>query len=44
MEGRETGSAGQKLEYLINQYVKNNISFPKGATSFYQKSLLFFKR
>jgi Zn-dependent M28 family amino/carboxypeptidase len=39
MEGRETGSAGQKKAgvYLINQYVKNNISFPKGATSFYQK-------
>jgi hypothetical protein len=44
MEGRETGSAGQKKAgvYLINQYVKNNISFPKGATSFYQKSLLLF--
>jgi Zn-dependent M28 family amino/carboxypeptidase len=39
MEGRETGSAGQKRAgvYLINQYEKNNISFPKGATSFYQK-------
>jgi Zn-dependent M28 family amino/carboxypeptidase len=38
MEGRETGSAGQKRAgtYLISQYVKNNISFPKGATSFYQ--------
>jgi acetylornithine deacetylase/succinyl-diaminopimelate desuccinylase-like protein len=30
MEGRETGSAGQKSWiYLINQYVKNNISFLK---------------
>jgi Zn-dependent M28 family amino/carboxypeptidase len=39
MEGRETGSAGQKRAgvYLISQYVKNNISFPKGTTSFYQK-------
>jgi hypothetical protein len=27
MEGRETGSAGQKLNLPINQYVKNNISF-----------------
>lgn len=38
MEGRETGSAGQKRagNYLINQYVKNGIPFPKGATSFYQ--------
>ncbi|WP_413997855.1 M28 family metallopeptidase [Flavobacterium sp. W1B] len=38
MEGRETGSAGQKKAgvYLINQYKKNNIPFPKGATSFYQ--------
>lgn len=39
MEGRETGSAGQKKagNYLISQYEKNDISFPKGATSFYQK-------
>lgn len=38
MEGRETGSAGQKKagQYLISQYKKNNISFPKAATSFYQ--------
>ena len=38
MEGRETGSSGQKKagQYLINQYKKNNISFPKGATSFFQ--------
>lgn len=38
MEGRETGSAGQKRagKYLINQYEKNKISFPKGAKSFYQ--------
>jgi hypothetical protein len=38
MEGRETGSAGQKRAgvYLINQYVKNDIPFPKGANSFYQ--------
>lgn len=39
MEGRETGSAGQKKAgvYLISQYKKNNIPFPKGATSYYQK-------
>jgi Zn-dependent M28 family amino/carboxypeptidase len=38
MEGRETGSTGQKRagNYLISQYVKNNISFPTGTTSFYQ--------
>lgn len=39
MQGRETGSKGQKKagEYLINQYESNAISFPKGATDFYQK-------
>ncbi|MEZ7498183.1 M28 family peptidase [Flavobacterium sp. Arc3] len=39
MEGRETGSAGQKRAgtYLINQYKKNKISFPKAANGFYQK-------
>lgn len=39
MEGRETGSAGQKKagEYLINQYKKEGLSFPKGAKSFYQR-------
>ncbi len=38
MQGRQTGSDGQKRagKYLINQYQKMNISFPKGATSFYQ--------
>ena len=38
MEGRETGSAGQKKagEYLIGQYKKEGVSYPKGATSFYQ--------
>jgi hypothetical protein len=38
MEGRETGSAGQKKagRYLISQYQKNEVSFPKGATSYYQ--------
>tara|TARA_R110000868_G_scaffold81202_3_gene230049 strand:+ start:482 stop:1498 length:1017 start_codon:yes stop_codon:yes gene_type:complete len=38
MEGRETGSAGQKKagEYLINQYTKEGLSYPKGATNFYQ--------
>lgn len=39
MEGRETGSAGQKKagEYLIKQYQAAGISFPPGATDFYQK-------
>lgn len=39
MQGRETGSAGQKKagEYLINQYKANSVSFPKGATDYYQK-------
>jgi hypothetical protein len=38
MDGRETGSAGQKKagRYLISQYQKNEVSFPKGATSYYQ--------
>jgi hypothetical protein len=39
MEGRETGSAGQKKagNYLIDQYKANKITFPKGATNYYQK-------
>ena len=39
MEGRETGSLGQKKagNYLINQYKSNKISFPKGATDYYQR-------
>ena len=39
MEGRETGSAGQKKAgvYLINQYKKDGISFPAAASDFYQK-------
>ena len=39
MQGRETGSAGQKKagEYLISQYKSNTVSFPKGATDFYQR-------
>jgi hypothetical protein len=38
MEGRETGSEGQKKagNYLISQYKKNNIPFPKGASTYYQ--------
>jgi hypothetical protein len=38
MEGRETGSEGQKKagRYLIEQYKSNNIPFPKVATSYYQ--------
>ena len=38
MEGRETGSAGQKKagRYLIGEYQKNQVSFPKGASDFYQ--------
>jgi|SRR6218665_990821 len=38
MEGRETGSEGQKKagRYLIEQYKKYGIPFPKGANSYYQ--------
>jgi hypothetical protein len=38
MEGRETGSIGQKKagNYLIEQYQKAGVLFPKGATSYYQ--------
>jgi Zn-dependent M28 family amino/carboxypeptidase len=38
MEGRETGSEGQKKagRYIIEQYQKSGISFPKGATNYYQ--------
>jgi Zn-dependent M28 family amino/carboxypeptidase len=44
MEGRETGSEGQKKAglYLIDQYKKNTIPFPNGATDFYQKILAKF--
>ncbi len=39
MEGRDTGSKGQKKagDYLINHYKTNGISFPKGATDYYQR-------
>lgn len=39
MQGRETGSEGQKKagNYIIEQYKSRGISFPKGATSYYQK-------
>lgn len=38
MEGRETGSEGQKKagKYIIEQYKKSKIAYPKGATSYYQ--------
>lgn len=38
MEGRETGSVGQKKagKYLISQYQANQIPFPKGTNSYYQ--------
>lgn len=38
MEGRETGSVGQKKagNYLIEQYKKYGIPFPDGAESYYQ--------
>ena len=38
MQGRDTGSEGQKKagKYLISQYQKNGIPFPKGATDYYQ--------
>lgn len=39
MEGRNTGTEGQKKagRYLIEEYKKIGISFPKGATDWYQK-------
>nr|WP_317632171.1 M28 family metallopeptidase [uncultured Flavobacterium sp.] len=39
MQGRDTGSEGHKKagEYLINQHKSNGLSFPPGATNFYQK-------
>lgn len=39
MEGRNTGEPGQKKagKYLISQYEKMGVSYPKGATDFYQK-------
>lgn len=38
MEGRETGSEGQKKagKYIIDTYKKNGIAFPKGAENYYQ--------
>lgn len=38
MEGRETGSEGQKKagRYIIDFYKKQGIGFPKGATDYYQ--------
>lgn len=39
MEGRQTGSVGQKKagNYLIEQYKANTVPFPKGATDYYQR-------
>lgn len=39
MEGRDTGSAGQKKagEYMREQYKKNGIGFPAALGSYYQK-------
>lgn len=39
MEGRDTGSAGQKKAgvYMIDQYKKNGIGFPAALGSYYQK-------
>ncbi len=38
MQGRNTGEEGQKKagRYLIDQYTKSGISFPTGATNYYQ--------
>ncbi|OYQ42913.1 peptidase M28 [Flavobacterium cyanobacteriorum] len=38
MQGRNTGEEGQKKagKYLIAEYTKNGISFPKGASGWYQ--------
>ncbi len=39
MEGRQTGSIGQKKagKYLIENYIKNNVAYPKMAGSYYQQ-------
>lgn len=39
MEGRDTGTKGQKeaAKYLIEQYQKDKIAFPKGAPNYTQK-------
>ncbi len=39
MEGRETGEEGQKKagRFIIEEYQKENILYPKKATSYYQK-------
>ncbi len=39
MEGRNTGEPGQKKagKYIISQYQKMGMRFPKGATDYYQK-------
>jgi len=39
MQGRETGSVGQKKagQYLIEQYKKNNISYPEDLSNYAQK-------
>ena len=39
MQGRETGSEGQKKagKYLIQQYQQATVSYPKGASDYYQK-------
>lgn len=47
MQGRDTGSEGQKKagKYLISEYQKMGISFPKGTKSFYQNvPAAFMKR
>lgn len=38
MQGRDTGSEGQKKagRYMIDFYKKHGVSFPKGATDYYQ--------
>ena len=38
MEGRDTGSTGQKKagEYIVNFYKKHGIPFPPGVSSYYQ--------
>jgi Zn-dependent M28 family amino/carboxypeptidase len=39
MQGRNTGEPGQKkaAQYLVDFYKKSNISYPKGANSYFQK-------
>jgi hypothetical protein len=44
MEGENRLCRAKAGIYLINQYVKNNISFPKAPQAFTKSPCCFFKR